>query len=104
MAHEAGILLIVDNTVATPYLLNPLEHGADIVSYSLTKYLSGNGSIDGRAVVDGGTFDWSANDKFPLLAKPDRSYNNISFHETFGKLAFTVRGLAAGLRDIGATL
>ncbi|WP_432773498.1 O-acetylhomoserine aminocarboxypropyltransferase/cysteine synthase family protein [Francisella salimarina] len=104
IAHEAGIPLIVDNTVATPYLLNPLEHGADIVSYSLTKYLSGNGSIVGGAVVDGGTFDWSANDKFPLLSKPDRSYNNISFHETFGKLAFTVRGLAVGLRDIGATL
>ncbi|WP_257279718.1 aminotransferase class V-fold PLP-dependent enzyme [Francisella orientalis] len=92
IAHEAGIPLIVDNTVATPYLLNPLEHGADIVSYSLTKYLSGNGSIVGGAVVDGGTFDWSASDKFSLLAKPDRSYNNISFHETFGKLAFTVRG------------
>ncbi|AEI36750.1 O-acetylhomoserine aminocarboxypropyltransferase/cysteine synthase family protein [Francisella salina] len=104
IAHEAGIPLIVDNTVATPYLLNPLEHGADIVSYSLTKYLSGNGSIVGGVVVDGGTFDWSANDKFPLLAKPDRSYNNISFHETFDKLAFTVRGLAVGLRDIGATL
>ncbi|APC96806.1 O-acetylhomoserine aminocarboxypropyltransferase/cysteine synthase family protein [Francisella frigiditurris] len=104
IAHEAGIPLIVDNTIATPYLLNPIEHGADIVSYSLTKYLGGTGSIIGGAVVDAGTFNWSQNDKFPLLSKPDSSYNNISFHKTFDKLAFTVRGLAVGLRDIGATL
>jgi O-acetylhomoserine (thiol)-lyase len=104
IAHEAGIPLIVDNTVATPYLLNPLEHGADIVSYSLTKYLSGNGSIVGGAVIDGGTFDWAASDKFPLLSKPDASYNNITFAKSFGNLAFTVRGIAVGLRDIGATL
>lgn len=104
IAHEAGIPLIVDNTVATPYLINPLEHGADIVSYSLTKYLSGNGSIVGGAVIDSGKFDWAANDKFPLLSKPDSSYNNISFAKSFGNLAFTVRGIAVGLRDIGATL
>lgn len=104
IAHEAGIPLIVDNTIATPYLLNPIEHGADIVSYSLTKYLGGTGTIIGGAVVDAGTFNWSQNDKFPLLSKPDSSYNNISFHKTFDKLAFTVRGLAVGLRDIGATL
>lgn len=104
IAHEAGIPLIVDNTVATPYLINPLEHGADIVSYSLTKYLSGNGSIVGGAVIDGGKFDWAANDKFPLLSKPDSSYNSISFAKSFGNLAFTVRGIAVGLRDIGATL
>ncbi|MED7819728.1 MULTISPECIES: O-acetylhomoserine aminocarboxypropyltransferase/cysteine synthase family protein [unclassified Francisella] len=104
IAHEAGIPLIVDNTVATPYLINPLEHGADIVSYSLTKYLSGNGSIVGGAVIDSGKFDWAANDKFPLLSKPDSSYSNISFAKSFGNLAFTVRGIAVGLRDIGATL
>ncbi|MFC4893030.1 O-acetylhomoserine aminocarboxypropyltransferase/cysteine synthase family protein [Pseudofrancisella aestuarii] len=104
IAHEAGIPLIVDNTIATPYLLNPIEHGADIISYSLTKYLGGTGSIIGGAVVDAGTFNWSQSDKFPLLSKPDSSYNNISFHKTFDKLAFTVRGLAVGLRDIGATL
>ncbi|QLE79356.1 O-acetylhomoserine aminocarboxypropyltransferase/cysteine synthase [Francisella sp. Scap27] len=104
IAHSAGIPLIVDNTVATPYLLNPIDYGADIVSYSLTKYLGGNGSIVGGAVVDSGKFDWSQNEKFPLLSKPDSSYNNISFYDSFKELAFTVRGIAVGLRDIGATL
>lgn len=104
IAHDAGIPLIVDNTVATPYLLDPTKYGADIISYSLTKFLTGNGTIIGGAVVDAGTFNWSQNDRFKLLATPDSSYHGINFHETFGNMAFMVRGLAVGLRDIGATL
>lgn len=104
IAHAAGIPLIVDNTVATPYLCRPIEWGADIVVYSTTKFLTGNGTTMGGAIVEAGSFDWSQNDKFPLLAKPDSSYHGLSFHQTFGKLAFTVRAIAVGLRDLGTTL
>lgn len=104
IAHDAGIPLIVDNTVPTPYLFDPTQYGADVVSYSLTKFLSGNGSIIGGAVVNAGTFDWSQNHKFPLMASPDPSYHGVNFQETFQNMAFMVRGLAVGLRDIGATL
>ncbi len=104
IAHDAGIPLIVDNTIPTSYLCRPFEHGADIVTYSTTKFLTGNGSIIGGSIVDSGKFDWSQNDKFPLLTSPDQSYNNLVFNETFGEMAFTVRGIAVGLRDLGACL
>ncbi len=102
IAHEAGIPLIVDNTIATPFLCKPIEWGADIVILSTTKYLTGNGSTIGGIIVDSGKFDWAQNDKFPLLAKPDDSYHGLTFTESFGNLAFFVRTIAVGLRDLGA--
>ncbi|MBV2360459.1 O-acetylhomoserine aminocarboxypropyltransferase/cysteine synthase [Thalassococcus sp. CAU 1522] len=104
IADAAGIPLIVDNTSATPYLCRPIEHGATLVVHSLTKYLTGNGTVTGGAVVDSGKFDWSANDKFPSLAAPEPAYHGLKFHETFGPLAFTFHGIAVGLRDLGMTL
>ncbi len=105
VAHAHGIPLIVDNTVPTPFLLNPIEFGADIVTYSLSKYISGNNSVIGGAVVDSGNFDWTKQaDKFPLLNEPDDAYNGISFARDTGNLAFTFRGIAVGLRDLGTTL
>lgn len=104
VAHKNGIPLIVDNTVATPYLLNPFDFGADIAIYSLSKYVSGNNSVIGGAVVDSGNFDWSQNNKFPLLTEPDYAYNGVVFYNAVGKLAFTIRGIAVGLRDLGATM
>ncbi|MEZ5954911.1 MAG: O-acetylhomoserine aminocarboxypropyltransferase/cysteine synthase family protein [Hyphomonas sp.] len=104
IANDAGIPLIVDNTTATPYLCRPIEHGATLVVHSLTKYLTGNGTVTGGAVVDSGTFDWSASDKFPSLSKPEPAYHGLTFHETFGNLAFTFHGIAVGLRDLGMTM
>jgi O-acetylhomoserine (thiol)-lyase len=102
VAAEAGIPLIIDNTMATPYLCKPLEHGANIVTYSTTKFLSGHGNAMGGAVVDGGNFDWLAYaDKFPRLAKPNPNYNNIIFAETFGNMALAIHNHAVGLRDLG---
>lgn len=104
VADKAGIPLIVDNTSATPYLCRPIEQGATLVVHSLTKYLTGNGTVTGGAVVDSGTFDWSASDKFPSLSAPEPAYHGLKFHETFGHLAFTFHGIAIGLRDLGMTL
>ncbi|WP_281968068.1 O-acetylhomoserine aminocarboxypropyltransferase/cysteine synthase family protein [Roseovarius nanhaiticus] len=104
IADKAGIPLIVDNTTATPYLCRPIEHGATLVVHSLTKYLTGNGTVTGGAVVDSGKFDWSASDKFPSLSAPEPAYHGLKFHETFGPLAFTFHGIAIGLRDLGMTL
>ncbi|WP_272005614.1 O-acetylhomoserine aminocarboxypropyltransferase/cysteine synthase family protein [Roseovarius sp. ZX-A-9] len=104
VADEAGIPLIVDNTTATPYLCRPIEHGATLVVHSMTKYLTGNGTVTGGVVVDSGTFDWSASDKFPSLSQPEPAYHGLKFHETFGPLAFTFHGIAIGLRDLGMTL
>lgn len=101
IAARAGVPYVVDNTLATPFLCRPFEHGADIVVHSTTKYLSGNGATLGGAVVDKGTFDWSASDRFPSLSKPEPAYHGLNFHETFGSLAFTVHGHAVGLRDLG---
>lgn len=102
VAKEAGIPLIIDNTMATPYLCKPLEHGADIVTYSTTKFLSGHGNAMGGAVVDGGSFDWLAYaDKFPRLAKPNDNYNGLNFAETFGPAALAIHNHAVGLRDLG---
>ena len=104
IADEAGIPLIVDNTLATPYLCRPIEMGATLVVHSLTKYLTGNGTVTGGAVVDSGKFDWSASDRFPSLSAPEPAYHGLRFHETFGPAAFTFHGIAIGLRDLGMTL
>ncbi len=104
IAHEAGIPLIVDNTSATPYLCRPFEWGADIITHSTTKFLSGHGNAMGGVVVDSGKFDWAQNDKFPALTKPEPAYHGLTFYETFGDLALTVHGHAIGLRDLGATM
>ena len=104
IANDAGVPLIVDNTSATPYLCRPFEHGASLVVHSTTKYLTGNGTVTGGCVVDSGTFDWSASDKFPSLSAPEPAYHGLKFHETFGPLAFTFHGIAIGLRDLGMTM
>ena len=105
VAHRHGIPLIVDNTFGTPYLIRPLEHGADIVVHSATKFLGGHGSSLGGVIVDGGRFDWKANpDKYPTLAKPDPSYHGIVFADAVGAAAYVTRIRAVLLRDTGATL
>ena len=104
VADEAGLPLIVDNTSATPYLCRPIEHGATLVVHSTTKYLTGNGTVTGGAIVDSGTFDWSASGKFPSLSDPEPAYHGLKFHETFGALAFTFHSIAVGLRDLGMTM
>ena len=104
VADAAGVPLIVDNTSATPYLCRPIEHGATLVVHSTTKYLTGNGTVTGGCVVDSGTFDWSASDKFPSLSAPEPAYHGLRFHETFGPLAYTFHGIAIGLRDLGMTM
>ena len=102
IAKAAGIPLLVDNTMATPYLCRPLEHGADMVIHSTTKFLAGNGTAVGGVVVDSGRFDWFQNDKFPSMAKPAPEYHGLTFAETFGDTAYTIYGHAIGLRDLGA--
>ena len=104
ISDAAGLPLIVDNTSATPYLCRPIEHGATLVVHSTTKYLTGNGTVTGGAIVDSGKFDWSASDKFPSLSAPEPAYHGLKFHETFGPLAFTFHGIAIGLRDLGMTM
>ncbi len=103
IADRHGIPLIVDNTTATPYLCRPIEHGATLVVHSLTKYLTGNGTVTGGAIIDSGKFNWS-NGKFPSLSEPEPAYHGLKFHETFGPLAFTFHSIAIGLRDLGMTL
>ncbi len=104
IADAAGIPLIVDNTSATPYLCRPIEHGATLVVHSTTKYLTGNGTVTGGAVVDSGQFDWAASDKFPSMSEPEPAYHGLKFAETFGPLAFTFHSIAVGLRDLGMTM
>ncbi len=104
ITREAGIPLIVDNTMATPWLCRPFDWGADLVVHSTTKFLSGNGTAVGGAIVDSGRFDWAANDKFPNLAQPEEAYHGLVFAETFGDMAFTVHGHAVGLRDLGPAM
>ena len=104
IAHDAGVPLIVDNTMASPYLCRPIEWGADLVIHSTTKFLSGHGNAMGGAVVDSGTFDWGKGDKFPSLSKPEPAYHGLTFTETFGDLAYTIYGHAIGLRDLGPTM
>lgn len=105
IAHRHGIPLIIDNTFGTPYLIRPIEHGADIVVHSATKFIGGHGSSLGGVIVDSGNFDWKANpDKFPTLAKPDPSYHGAVFADVAGAAAFVTRIRAVILRDTGATL
>ena len=105
VAHKHGIPLIVDNTFGTPYLIRPIEHGADVVVHSATKFIGGHGSTLGGVIVDGGSFDWKANpDKYPTLAKPDPSYHGAVFADVAGAAAFVTRIRAGILRDTGATL
>jgi len=102
-AHGAGLPLIVDNTFASPYLCRPIEHGADIVLHSATKFLSGSGTLIGGVLVESGKFDWNAG-KHPLIAAPSPAYHGMSFAETFGEFAFLCRSRLEVLRDIGACM
>tara|TARA_R110002072_G_scaffold163399_1_gene316027 strand:- start:875 stop:2161 length:1287 start_codon:yes stop_codon:yes gene_type:complete len=108
VAHDAGIVLVVDNTLASPYLCRPLEHGADIVVHSLTKFLGGQGNSIGGIVVDGGSFDWRASDKYKSLTDPCPSYHGVVLAETFGpamgNIAFAIACRVLSLRDIGQSL
>ncbi len=104
IAREAGIPLIVDNTMATPYLCPAFQWGADLIVHSTTKFLSGNGTSQGGCVIDSGTFDWAQNDKFPALAAPEEAYHGLVFAETFGDMAYTTHSHAVGLRDLGSTM
>ncbi|MDD8023946.1 MAG: O-acetylhomoserine aminocarboxypropyltransferase/cysteine synthase [Paracoccaceae bacterium] len=104
VADAAGVPLIVDNTLASPYLCRPIEHGATLVVHSATKYLTGNGTVTGGVVIDSGKFDWSASDKFPSLSAPEPAYHGLKFHEALGPMAFTFHSIAVGLRDLGMTM
>ena len=104
IAHQHGIPLIVDNTFATPYLLRPIEHGADIVVHSATKFIGGHGTTLGGVIVDSGKFDWAASGKFPWLSEPDPSYHGISFTKDVGAAAYITRIRVILLRDTGATI
>jgi O-acetylhomoserine (thiol)-lyase len=104
VAKRVGVPLIVDNTSATGYLCRPIEQGADLVVLSTTKYLTGNGTVVGGAIVDSGKFDWSASDKFPSLTEPEPAYHGLRFHETFGPMAYTFHSIAIGLRDLGMAM
>ncbi|MGW1681833.1 bifunctional o-acetylhomoserine/o-acetylserine sulfhydrylase [Saccharopolyspora sp. NPDC002376] len=105
VAHEVGVPLIVDNTVTTPFLLKPIEHGADIVVHSATKYLGGHGTAVGGIVVDGGTFDFGANaDRFPGFHDPDPSYNGLQYWPALGHGAFAAKLRVQGLRDLGPAI
>ncbi|WP_195572291.1 homocysteine synthase [Paenibacillus sp. 1001270B_150601_E10] len=104
IAHENGIPLIVDNTFPSPYLLRPIEHGADIVVHSATKFIGGHGTSIGGVIVDGGKFDWAANDKFPGLTEPDPSYHGVVYTQALGPIAYIIKARVQLLRDMGATI
>jgi O-acetylhomoserine (thiol)-lyase len=104
IAKKAGIPLIVDNTLATPYLCQPFKHGANIVVHSLTKFMGGHGNSMGGVIVDGGNFDWSKSGKYPLLSEPNESYHGMKLHETFGGIAFAIACRVLGLRDLGPSI
>ncbi len=104
VAHEAGVPLVVDNTMPTPYLVQPVAHGADVVFHSLTKFLGGHGTSVGGLLVDAGSFDWAASDRFPGLTEPDPTYNGIRFIDEFGTGAFAAKARSQSLRDMGACL
>ena len=104
VAHQAGIPLIVDNTLATPYLCRPIDFGADIVCHSTTKFLSGHGNALGGVVVESGKFDWSQGNRFPSLTEPEPAYHGLKFFENFGDFAFTTKARAVALRDFGPAL
>jgi len=104
IARKHGLPLIVDNTLASPYLIRPIEHGADIVVHSLTKFIGGHGNSIGGAIVDGGTFDWSKSGKYPMLSEPRPEYGGLVLHETFGNFAFAIAARVLGLRDLGPAI
>lgn len=104
LAHKHGLPLIVDNTFGTPYLIRPIEHGADIVVHSATKFLGGHGTTLGGIIVDAGTFDWTKSGKYPAIAEPNPSYHGISFVQAAGEVAFITYVRAVLLRDTGATI
>ena len=104
IAHKHGIPLIVDNTFATPFLLRPIEHGADIVVHSATKFIGGHGTVMGGVVVDSGKFDWAQNDKFPGLSKPNPSYHGVVFTKAVGNLAYIIKLRTTLMRDQGAAI
>ena len=104
IAHANGIPLIVDNTLATPYLCRPFEWGADIVTHSTTKFLGGHGNSMGGMVVESGKFDWAQNSKFPSMTEPEPAYHGLRFYENFGDFAFTTKARAVALRDYGPTM
>jgi len=104
VAHRHGIPFIVDSTFATPYLLRPIEHGADVVVHSATKFIGGHGTVMGGVVVDAGKFDWAQNDKFPGLSKPNPSYHGVVFTEATGNLAYIMKLRTTLMRDQGATI
>ena len=104
IAHEAGIPLIVDNTLATPYLCRPIEWGADIIVHSTTKFLDGHGNSLGGIIVESGRFDWARDNRFPSLTEPEPAYHGLRFYENFGDFAFTTKARAVALRDFGPTM
>ncbi len=104
VAHAHGIPFIVDNTFATPYFLRPIEHGADIVVHSATKFIGGHGTVMGGVVIDGGKFDWTQNDKFPGLSKPNPSYHGVVFTEACGNIAYIMKLRTTLMRDQGAVI
>ncbi len=104
IAHEAGLPLMVDATFSTPYLCKPIDHGADIVMHSATKFLSGHGVVIGGLLVDGGTFDWEASGKHSTMVEPYAGFHNLNFAEEFGPAAFITRARKEGLRDFGACM
>ncbi|HWV51332.1 O-acetylhomoserine aminocarboxypropyltransferase [Pseudorhodoplanes sp.] len=104
VARKAGVPLIVDNTLATPYLCKPIDYGADVVVHSLTKFLGGHGNSIGGMIVDAGTFNWSREGRYPMLSEPRPEYQGIVLHETFGNFAFAIACRVLGLRDLGPAL
>ncbi|MBR6069106.1 MAG: O-acetylhomoserine aminocarboxypropyltransferase/cysteine synthase [Ruminococcus sp.] len=104
IAHKHGIPLIVDNTFATPFLLRPIEHGADVVVHSATKFIGGHGTVMGGVIIDAGKFDWAQNDKFPGLSKPNPSYHGVVFTEACGNLAYILKIRTTLMRDQGAAI
>src|SRR6202008_4395526 len=104
VAAKAGVPLIVDNTLATPYLVRPIDHGADIVVHSLTKFLGGHGNSLGGIIVDAGLSDWAKNNKYPRLSEPRPEYHGIKIQETFGNFAFAIACRVLGLRDLGPAI
>ncbi len=104
VAQEAGVPLIVDNTMATPYLIRPIEHGANIVLYSMTKFMGGHGNSMGGMIVDGGNFDWTTGDRYPQLTEPNPSYNGLRLYETFGSMTLAIAARVLSLRDLGPAI
>ncbi len=104
IAHQNGIPLIVDNTFATPYLIRPIEHGADVVVHSATKFIGGHGTVIGGVIIDSGNFDWAQNEKFPGLSKPNSNYHGVVFTEVVGNLAYIIKIRTTLMRDTGSTI